>query len=181
MRNGVYGGYTQGFKGIALEQLAAQIGDFDAILEHLNSATQTGSQLKIISPLDRKDLALKLQRDILQRTRNASGTYSNRGLLRASPYTMESWQEEHPETMTLSLGSTNTDPHECYKQSGKFIRKTLQSMRLDSDLANHALLVIPHYGTSEVLIAINSLGSRRKEFQERFRKRWDSANGQTNL
>jgi len=170
MRNGLYGGFTRGFKGITLEQ-AASVGDFEFILN--NFSTEQGLDQEIVNPIDGKDLVASIHPDIKRRTKVQSTTYSQRGLIRAVPYTIEGWQEDHSEEFTFGLVSRGEDPYQLYKKIDKFIRKTLEKMGLDK---NYSHLVIPHYGSNEALLAIPDMnGSEKVEFQERFRRRWDSA------
>lgn len=170
MRNGLYGGFTKGFKGIALEQLALS-GDFDTVLSNLFLS----EEISVLNPLDGKNLTANLQGDIVRRTKLQSGVYTQRGLIRAMPYTIEGWQEDHPQDFTFGLVSRNEDATFLFNQVNRFVARALGDIGTEKDFS---CLVIPHYRFSDVLVAISGLEEKKViDFQTRFSKRWDSVNG----
>lgn len=179
MRNGVYGGYTQGLKGIALEQLIAQHGDFDQTLNWLfEEIVSKKDSFEVASPLDGSNLVKAVQPDILHRLKKASSTYLGAGELKSSPYTIESWQLDHPDSLNFGIGSAG-DPYEVYKSVRTLLREVASGSDSPSNpKRDHRVLVIPCYRMNNVLVSVgNLLPNQVNDFRRRFVALWDSKNG----
>jgi len=178
-RNGLYGGFTRGFKGIALEQLVHAHGGFEGALEaiyrslqHCACTTPTEEPLTVKSPIDGKNLVGNLQQDIICRTHHATELAITRGLYKMTPYTIVDWNREHPGALTVRLESDNDDPYETYKITERLVRRTLGTLGIT---ARYATLVIPHRANQEALLAVPLFEeNQRASFRRIFQRRWDS-------
>lgn len=177
MRSGLYGGYTRGFKGIAMEQLVRRYGDLEQILRGFHtelSAAEAGQygDVNIPNPVNGSNLAAKIQLDIWKRAQFYLQVYVHHGLLRRSPYTIQTWQTDHPLQHTFSVSAPIDDPFDCYKRVSAFVQGALRKGWEEVSI-ERGILVIPHYGVTETLISVDLPADKRSEFQQRFRKRWD--------
>ncbi|MBP7708441.1 hypothetical protein KA107_02055 [Candidatus Pacearchaeota archaeon] len=171
MRNGLYGGYTRGIKGIAIEQLVAKFGSFDKCLEELAGELSRTTPLVLPSPVDKTDLLGRVQPDVLQRLKKASRTFAQTGKIKSSPYTIESWEEDHPNRLNFTLHSPCYDPNDAYNSAKKIFRE------VESEGMHSALLVIPQYKTSQILASVSAENTLAYEsFQRKLRTKWDKRN-----
>lgn len=176
MRNGLYCGFTEGLKGIALEQMVKQQGNFEDVMKWLSRT----EQLDVLSPLNGHNLTGCVQEDIKERLRNAVETYLKKDTIKATPYTIESWVADHPDCTNLRLTSRQDDPHKSFKATRKLLDKLLNTIakihKTENPIGN-AVLIIPHYGNNEVLLGAELTPEMIEGFKEGFSKRWDQANG----
>lgn len=164
MRIGAYGGFTRGVKGIALEQLITQKGDFEATMDSLAQSGDTTPYLP--SPLNGKNLMGRVQEDVWHRIRRASQHYITTGELKGSPYNIGDWQSDHREYDAFRLECAGTTPTVLFQQVGKFLSRS------NAEGSRH--LVIPRATTNEVLVAILQ-GEHTARQKNDFYRRWTSS------
>jgi len=153
MRNGLYGGFTRGFKGIALENITRTHGDIENCLDWLYNTTP--EQIFVSSPLDQSNLVGKIQQDIWLRLYAALDKYTSKGNIRSIPYGFESWNEDHLSMLTARFMSEDSDPHKIYKIAETLISSVADDLGASND--SHAILVIPQYQSNDVMVALSGL------------------------
>jgi hypothetical protein len=162
MRSGIYGGYTMGFKGIAIEHLAKQCNTLeDSISEIHKQLTNTGD-LKIPSILDDYNLTERISPDIINRTVGVVKNFSEQGLVRKLPYSLDAWAQDHPTAKTLMCQSPIQDPHECYKQFRKISIEAINP-NIKRNKVKTSQYVMPCMRNNEILISIDGLNEQQQE------------------
>ncbi len=90
-RNGLYGGYTGGYKGIALEQLIVEHGDLIGVFDFLEEE----EHLVISSPVDNSNLVAGIDADVARRMHCALSKFRKTSLVKAGPYEFCDWNLDH--------------------------------------------------------------------------------------
>jgi len=181
MRNGAYGGYTQGLKGIALEQMVKNHGDFDMVLNWLAEEIRHHSPQKIDVPnpvFEGRNLVDRVQDDVWKRVLAAANAYVQKGLIKASPFTIESWQETHPGHSTFTHHTTMDDADKVYRTSKRFADRALSEVQRDfgeePSSCDCNLFVIPSLRSTDLFVGSSfpTDGARSREFRDKFERRW---------
>jgi len=176
MRNGLYGGYTRGFKGITLDQLVVKHGSFDNIMswfQNQKNNFESGNCPVLSDPVRNLNLLGHLHYDIWKRLFKAVNSYTSHGNLRAVPYTIEGWQRDHPKSHVFGLQSFDCDPFKLYKDVESMINETFDEIS-PSLKVPYCHLVIPHYKSNQVLVSVSKLNPRQMAtFRRKILSKWD--------
>ena len=173
MRNGSYGGFTDGFKGIAIEQMVYQHGYFDDVVCWLANAAGSNYNPEIVSPVNQKNLIKSVQPDVWSRVYHAAEMYSEEGLIKASPFGVESWDESHPGGLNLVNRSDFYDPRDAFVRSKRMVTRSLKGA---GEKYKPVLLVVPYVDVHDVFISVGiSPGERelRRDFTSKLMSRWN--------
>jgi len=176
MRNGLYGGYTRGFKGITLEQLVVKYGSVDNVMSWLQNQKnnfESGNRPSLLDPIRKLNLLEYLHYDIWKRLFKAVNSYKLHGHLRAVPYTIEGWQRDHPNSHVFGLQSSDSDPFKLYKEVALMINETINENSPPLNV-QYCHLVIPHYKSNQVLVSVSELNSyQMATFRRKLISKWD--------
>jgi hypothetical protein len=171
MRNGLYGGFTRGFKGIAIEQLVKREGGLAELLEKISLMPEP-EKLDVPSPADGKNLVSNVQSDIFRRLHIAASITTEQGWIKASPYGIESWINEHPQAVNFGLTASGSEPREEYLRTERFLKRANTQK---TEGTEYHILVIPKFSGGEVLVSIENPDVNKSQIVAyNFRRRWES-------
>ena len=177
MRNGLYGGFTRGFKGIFLERLVKEKGPFYESALWLYNQLEKGAPIEVPNPIDGINLAKNVSSDIWGRLHKYLGIFFNKGKIASFPYGFERWDEDHPGEFCLSLLSSRHEPFEDYQRVSHLSKETLGTASEKEDNRS-SVLVIPSYRNNSIFLSAKGLSPLEKEtFGSNFTGEWDSSNG----
>jgi hypothetical protein len=174
MRNGLYGGFTRGFKGIFLERLVKERGPFDESASWLYDQLEKDSPIEVLNPADGVNLAKTISLDIRERMHKYLEIFFNKGKIASLPYSFERWHEDHPKSFCLSLYSSKHEPFEDYQEVSDCSKKALKQI---GENGKTSALVIPCYKYNNIFLSAKGLSPLEQEaFRSDFTGRWDSVN-----
>ena len=155
--------------GMALERMLVEQGDFNGVLNWLYQNLEEGKTPVVTSPLDNSNIVGHVQPDIWERLHFALGEYVNNGSIRALPYTVESWMLEHPNRFNAQFHSEGSIPFATYKKAVELTKQVVGELGITTpDDRALAVLVLPRYKASSVMISVDGLKPRqRAEFYKR--------------
>jgi hypothetical protein len=172
MRAGLYGGFTGGMKGIAVEQLIRKYGDYPTALEKIYEKLVSDLPLSVRDPVDNSDLTRNVQRDILHRMKKYSKVFHADWKLPCSPYSFSSWEGDHGGQTNLSLLSSYQEPHQLYQDVLKYGNRALESLKR----SDCAALILPSYKQTNIFVSFGRLNSSDSQrVQRSFLGRWNKA------
>lgn len=163
MRNGLYGGFTGGIKGISLEQLVKNWGSFENVLSYFAQ----GDDFSVMSPVDGSNLLGSLRSGVLSRGVNASREFVDNYGLKLSPYSIGDWIKDHLNGENFEIGDeSDEESFQIFRQlrsnlrdsCGKNGRKEIQ----------RDLLLVPYLKSHKVYVSLQ--GDDREKLIEAKRK-----------
>ena len=174
MRAGAYGGFTAGIKGIAIEQMVAQYGSFDDVM---NLLSEEGA-LEVKSPLDGSNLLRTVSPDVSGRVAGYSQEYRQSGLVISEPFGMQRWQETHPEGFNvMQRARKEVDPKTVFDKSKSQLRLSVNACRPNEKKAEEpSALVVPYVSHQDVFLNAKVPDDKTlregiaKEFGDRWKK-----------
>ena len=159
MRNGAYGGFTDGFKGIAIEQMVYQHGYFDDVMGLLANAAGSMVSPEIADPVGQGNLVKRVQSSIWSRAYGGAKMYSERGLIKASPFGIESWDETHLGCLNLMRRSDFYHPRGAFARSKRLVMRALRSLKsfrsTQQEFWNADVLVVSYDDGHDVFISVD--------------------------
>lgn len=184
MRNAMYGGFTQGFKGITLERLVVETDSFEDALSwlHLHSQyKQSDPNYDVVlpNPINRTNLLKRVQQRMWGVVARSTRKYLEEKLIRAEPYTFQSWEEDNEDWYNFTVITTRLhDPDTCFRITEKYVYRALKTVarRFQLDLSNvtYYIFVQPHAKKIQVYVTLDIKDKKIQDnvYQE-FRRRWD--------
>jgi hypothetical protein len=170
LREGLYGGFTRGLKGIDLERIAQEQGHFDYALSWLGQEIKKG-KVVIPSLLDESNLVRYVQQDIWDRAGDAADFYKEKGKLKMTPFVKEEWLEYHSHSSTFCKVSKVNDEHVTFQKTEKWVKSELKKHGVKNPRLGkrYHLHITPNLEGNQILLAVNTLSARKKpKFSQEF-------------
>ncbi|MBI3033160.1 hypothetical protein HYY69_06810 [Candidatus Woesearchaeota archaeon] len=183
MRNGLYGGFTRGFKGIALERLIIEQGNFESALDWLQTEAKanivnSGKESYLENPINGSNLLGRLIPRVWRVLATSAEEYFQRSRVRSRPYDGLTWEEDNHSSYTFMFKTSKiSDPDKCYRLVDKYLHRALQRVhkRLKSDLdITYDILVLPHLKDLQIFVSCTNLTREAQSvFNAEFYRRWN--------